>query len=80
VARKFGKAIPLFVVIRIDDYLEASLENRITVTKVFPDSGTAELETNRLNELQRDKGCKYVWQATRGFGFSNDSISESGEA
>jgi hypothetical protein len=55
---------PAFAILRFDSYLKSE-EDRITVTRIVWDEETADAETKRLNELNADKGSRYVWQATR---------------
>jgi hypothetical protein len=55
---------PAFAIVRIDADLHND-EDRFTVTRVVWDQAFAESEVTRLNELNRDKGARYVWQATR---------------
>jgi hypothetical protein len=56
-----------YAIVRVDAFQEAdvSLRNRITVKKVVWNERLARNETDRLNELNKDKGCLYFWQATR---------------
>jgi hypothetical protein len=57
----------VYAVLRVDqaDALEISLEERISVTKVLWTEQDASLEVERLNNLNADKGCKYLWLVTR---------------
>ena len=55
----------LYAIIRIDNNLNADIQDRVTVTKIVADHLTAEKEISRLNALNGGKGCKYFWQSTR---------------
>jgi hypothetical protein len=57
--------IPVYAVIRIDDYPSGTLENCITIKEIVWSVEEAEAEVVRLNELNRSKGCRYFWQYTR---------------
>jgi hypothetical protein len=60
----------VFAVIRFDSFL-ADLKpaaNAITVKEVVTTQEDAEREVQRLNSLNRGKGCQYVWQKTRFLG------------
>ena len=41
------------------------LEDIVTVKGIVWDQATAEAEIERLNAINADKGCLYVWQYTR---------------
>ena len=57
----------VFAVIRIDEFMTgtAVADNGITIKEIVPTQQTAESEVERLNQLNKDKGCRYFWQATR---------------
>jgi hypothetical protein len=57
----------VYALLRYDEFPESgtSIENRISVVRVVPDEATANAEVQRLNMLNRQKGCRYFWQATR---------------
>ena len=55
---------PAFAIVRLDPDSHRE-EDRFTVTRIVWDEGFAETEVDRLNELNAEKGCRYVWQATR---------------
>ena len=57
----------VFAIVRFDNFYDSSvaLEDRVTVTKVLFDREGAEAEVRRLNKVNGDKSCVYVWQATR---------------
>jgi hypothetical protein len=55
---------PAFAIVRIDAHFQRD-EDRFTVTRIVWDETFAESEVARLNELNRDKGSRYFWQATR---------------
>ena len=60
--------IPLYAVFRIDEVAGASVENmaeRITVKEVVLTMEEADAEVERLNDLNRKKGCRYFWQSTK---------------
>jgi hypothetical protein len=54
---------PAFAIIRIDDFLDEP--DRFTVTRIVWEEALAQSEVKRLNELNAEKGSRYVWQATR---------------
>jgi hypothetical protein len=47
------------------------------VKEILPSMEGAEKEVERLNELSRDKGCYYFWQATRYFPEGKESNQEN---
>lgn len=51
-----------FIVLRIDDYLDASaeVENKISPVATYLDRVLADDEAARLNELEADKGSRFV--------------------
>jgi hypothetical protein len=57
----------VYAILRYDEFQNAtvSIEDRITVTRIVHDEGTADAEVRRLNDLNREKGCRYFWQTTR---------------
>lgn len=56
----------VFAIIRLDaGSAESSLEDRITIKKIVLDGETADREVSRLNELNRDKHCRYFHRVTR---------------
>jgi hypothetical protein len=55
---------PAFAIVRIDTGVQHD-EDRFTVTRIVWDQALAVSEVIRLNELNRDKGARYIWQATR---------------
>ncbi len=59
--------IQAYAIVRVDEFQETdvSLQNKITVKKVVWNEGLARHETDRLNKLNKDKGCIYFWQVTR---------------
>lgn len=57
--------IEVYAVIRIDDY--ESLEDAITVKEILPSLEEVVQEVKRLNEVNKEKGARYFWQATRYF-------------
>jgi hypothetical protein len=59
-------ATQVYAVIRFDPDM-ASLEQQVTVKEIVTSLAVAEAEVARLNGLNADKGCRYVWQATRLF-------------
>lgn len=56
--------IQVFAVIRWDKDI-ADLKDAISVKEILPTEKDAELETNRLNQLNADKKAYYFWQCTR---------------
>ncbi len=57
----------VFAVVRLDDYqsANATLQDRVSVTKVCLSEEAAEQEVSRLNALNSDKDCRYIVQITR---------------
>lgn len=57
----------VFAILRFDEFADSSVavENRITVVEIVEDDETARIEVQRLNELNKAKGCRYYFQATR---------------
>jgi hypothetical protein len=55
----------VFAVLRFDPPWVEDAEQGVTVVKVMRSQAEAEAETARLNDLNGDKGCRYVLQATR---------------
>ena len=53
----------VFAILRFEN--DASGEHSVTVKEILWDLETADAEVRRLNSLNADKGCRYVWQATR---------------
>jgi hypothetical protein len=59
---------PAYAVLRFDEYLEDVARDHtrmVTVVKVLLSLDAAEAESARLNTLNGDKGCRYIWQTTR---------------
>ena len=55
----------LFAIVRIDLGGNGPWRERISVTKIVSDFETAKLEAGRLQQLNGDKGCEYLWTPTR---------------
>ena len=57
----------VFAVVRVDEYQPADVPwtNRIIVKEIVMSEQEARLEVERLNELNKGKGCVYFWQVTR---------------
>ena len=58
----------------------SSLEHQVTVKEVLWSLELAEAEVARLNQLNADKGCRYVWQATRLFEPGTSAGTDAPEA
>ena len=56
---------PAFAILRFDTWVAEEPEQGVTVVKVLRSQSEADAETARLNDLNGDKGCHYVMQATR---------------
>lgn len=54
----------VFAVIRWDGQ-DGDPEERITITKILHSEDEARSEMERLNALNRSKGCRYFYQVTR---------------
>jgi hypothetical protein len=64
--KKNANSDHLFVVIRIDDLSpNTPIEQRIALTKVFLDENAADREAARLNDLNKNKGSRYVVKVSR---------------
>lgn len=60
------KYSPAYAIIRVDHYLETTDINTLyTVKKIVKSIERAEEEVQRLNDLNKDKKCKYFFQYTR---------------
>ena len=57
-----------------------SLEHQVTVKEVVWSLELAEAEVARLNKLNADKRCRYVWQATRLFEPGSSAGTDAPEA
>jgi hypothetical protein len=55
---------PAYAIIRIDLDVQDD-EARFTVRRIVWSEELAEAEVERLQELNADKGARYVWQYTR---------------
>jgi hypothetical protein len=56
----------IYAILRIDLPVgQENPENSVSVVKVFSSKVSAEKEVSRLNELNSEKGCRYVLQTTR---------------
>lgn len=57
----------VFAIIRLDDIKADGIEliDSISVTSVLPTQEEAEVETLRLNDLNKDTGSRYHWIQTR---------------
>ena len=55
---------PAFAIVRIDIFQDRD-DARFTVTRVVWTEEAAEKEVQRLNAVNADMGCRYVWQSTR---------------
>ena len=57
--------IHVYVVYRLDNYLESGdFSNRVVTKEVLPTAAEAEREVERLNRLAAD-GCRYFWQSAK---------------
>jgi hypothetical protein len=63
--------VEAYAVVRVDNFdgPRTRPENDFTVKEILPTLDAAKEEVDRLNKLNRDKGCRYFWQATRLVGF-----------
>jgi len=58
--------LQVYAIIRFDGFKsEATIKDRISVTKIVSSLDVAESEVARLNKLNGSKGATYFWQATR---------------
>jgi hypothetical protein len=58
----------VFVVVRLETepaHPDQPLERRIATTRALWTKEEAEAEVERLNRLNKDKGCLYVWGVAR---------------
>ncbi len=58
---------PVYAVLRHDAFQgpQAPIEVLVTVTSVVTTRSAARAEVERLTALNREKDCRYYWQATR---------------
>jgi hypothetical protein len=68
----------VYVIVRYDRFQEPS-EQSFTVKEVVKTQAMAEAEVNRLNELNSDKNCTYLWQVTRLFPEGQSAGHRSGK-
>lgn len=54
----------LLVIIRVDEF-QAADDSRFTVKEIVRTESEAEAEVMRLNELNRERGARYLWQVGR---------------
>jgi hypothetical protein len=68
-SRKHKPRQEVYAVVRVDQFHspDTPWEHRITVKEVVTDAGLAQAEVDRLNALNKDKGCVYFKQMTRLF-------------
>lgn len=59
----------VYAILRFDSYFgpDTPPETAVTVKEIVRDRDIAEAEVDRLNRLNREKGCWYWWQQTRLF-------------
>ena len=62
-----SEKIPLYVVIRVDEFESASGDELITIKEILPTLEEAVAEVERLNKLQEGKRCHYFWRLGRYF-------------
>jgi hypothetical protein len=58
------EVLPGFAIVRVDRF-QTDDEHRFTVKRVVWTKEVAEREVRRLNEVNADKDCLYLWQYTR---------------
>jgi hypothetical protein len=56
-----------YAIVRVDTFQgpDVAWENKITVKSIVSNAAAARAEVERLNQLNKDKGCIYFWQITR---------------
>ena len=61
--------VQVYAIVRIDGPIESAKDanDRVAITRVLPDFEEAASEVERLNKLNSDKGCFYLWRTTRYF-------------
>jgi len=63
---KRSRKVAVYAILRVDlDVAQPDLA--VAVKEVLPTAEEAEAEVQRLNRLNADKKCRYVWRATRFF-------------
>lgn len=60
-----SEKIPVYAVVRIDEFASASRDETITITEILPTAEEAMKEVERLNKLHADTRSHYFWQHTR---------------
>ena len=55
---------PAYAIVRVDLFVSED-ETRFTVRRIVWSQELAEGEVRRLQEVNRDKDCRYFWQYTR---------------
>lgn len=57
----------IYAIVRIDEFIsiEVDLSDRITIKKIVLTEEIACREVERLNNINKSKGCLYFWQITR---------------
>ena len=64
--RQRARKVAVYAILRVElDVAQPDLA--VAVTEVLPTPEEAEAEVQRLNRLNADKKCRYVWRATRFF-------------
>jgi len=64
--RQRARKVAVYAILRLElDVAQPDLA--VAVTAVLPTPEEAELEVQRLNRLNADKKCRYVWRVTRFF-------------
>jgi len=60
------RKIPVYAVVRLELDV-ATPDLAVAIKEVVPTLEEAEAEVQRLNDLNADKNCRYIWRATRYF-------------
>jgi len=64
--RPGSRKVAVYAILRVDlDVAQPDLA--VAVVEVLPTPDEAEVEVRRLNRLNADKKCRYLWRVTRFF-------------
>src|ERR1700730_5043939 len=72
------RKIPVYAVLRLESD-SADPELAVAIKEVVPPLQQAEAEVERLNRLNADKNCRYVWRATRYFPDGRHGLEDGDE-
>jgi hypothetical protein len=73
-----ARKIPVYAIVRLDLGV-ANPELAVAIKEVVSTLQEAEAEVQRLNRLNADKNCRYIWRATRYFPDGRSGLENSDE-